>query len=185
MKINKDRLLNDRKYCENIFRFLLRNKVIILDKFSIYEKHMNKAIKNLEFANFLLDEHKYSIKKKLPGLTFFDWCVTIYYYSLYHAALALVSKSGYKSGSHLSTITLITLFYYHKDNILKRKEIEFLINNISLEKTDINLVLNSKGLREKASYGADESFQIFHAKQLQKQTADFVNKINDILKNIN
>ena len=183
MKINTKELLNNRKYCEKIFKFFIKIKAIIPESDS-YEKYLNKSLKNLEFANFILDEHKHSIKKKLPNKTFYDWCITIYYYSIYHTALALVSKAGYKSRNHLATITLITLFYYHKDNLLKKQDIEFLINNISLDKGDIDLVLSSKGLRERACYGVDELFELNQTKLLQRQTADFVNKIKQILEEL-
>jgi len=37
-------------------------------------------------------------------------------------------------------------------------------------------------LRERASYKVDEEFNILMAKNLQEKTADFVNKIREILR---
>ena len=88
---------------------------------------------------------------------------------------------GYKSNSHLATLTTITLFYYHKDNILKKEDIDFLLEKITLDKNEIDFLIESKELRERACYGVDESFNISIAKMLKKETADFVNKIKELL----
>lgn len=181
MIINPKKLVSDKKYCEKLFNHFIKIKTIRPDKSKLFEKHVNKALKNLEFANFILLEHEYSIKDKLPKKTFYDWCVTIYYYALYHTALALVTKLGYYSKSHISTITTITLFYYHKDNILKKEDIEFLIDKIHLDKKDIDLIFDSKDMRERACYGTDDVFERMQAEKLQKETADFVARMREVL----
>lgn len=181
MKVDVQKLIKNKKYCENIFKYYTKIKVLRKTNPNLFEKYLNKALSNLEFANFILMEHDYSIKQKLPNKTFYDWCITIYYYSIYHIALALTTKIGYESKSHLATITAITLFYYHKDNVLKKEDIEFIIEKINLEKQEIDLVLDSKKLREKACYGADEIFELSQAKKLQEQTAEFVNRIKSLL----
>ena len=72
------------------------------------------------------------------------------------------------------------MFYYHKDNILNKEEIEFLLNSFDIEKEDINLILDAKSMRERASYGV-EPFEKKQAESLRKKTADFVNKCRAIL----
>ncbi len=181
MKVNIRKLIEDKKYCEAIFKHYVKINVLRETDSRLFGKYLNKALRNLEFANFILTEHDYSIKEKLPKRTFYDWCITIYYYSVYHTALALIAKIGYESKSHLATVTAITLFYYHRDNILKKEEIEFAIEKIHLEKQEIDFVADSKDLRERACYGADELFELSQAKRLQEQTADFVNKIKSLL----
>lgn len=181
MKIDIKRLINNKEYCEKIFMLFIKKRVIKENKLKFFEKHINKALSNLEFANFLIEEHEHSIKEKLPNKTFYDWCIVVYYYAIYHTALALVNKVGYESKNHIATITVITLLYYHKTNILKKEEVEFIIERISLEKRDIDLVFDSKELREKACYGADQLFELKQAVTLKKETADFVNKIRGLL----
>lgn len=181
MKIDIDKLLNDKAYCEKAFMFYKKINAIREDKLKLFRKHINKALSNLEFANFILEEHKFSIKEKLPNQTFYDWCITVYYYAIYHTALALTAKAGYGSKNHMATITAITLLYYHKDNILKKEDIEFIINKIPIEKKDIDFIFDSKELRERACYGADQLFELKQAASLQKETADFVNKIRNLL----
>jgi len=181
MKIDINKLIRDKKYCEKVFVEFIKRNMIRENKLKSFEKHINKALSNLKFANFLVEEHEDSIKIKLPNKTFYDWCIIIYYYSIYHTALALITKAGYESKNHMATITAITLFYYHKDNLLKKEDIEFLIEKISLEKTDIDLVFDSKELRERACYGADQLFELRQALALKKETVDFVNKIRIFL----
>jgi len=180
MKFNPNNLIKDKTYCEELFKHYLKIKA--LRKTSPeFKKYLNKAISNLELGNFILEEHNFSIKEKLPNRNYYDWCITIYYYSIYHTSLALLAKLGYSSNSHLATLTTITLFYFHKDNILKKEDIDFLLDKISLNKMDIDLVIESKELRERACYGVDETFNISIAKMLQNETADFVNRIKILL----
>jgi len=178
--INQNKLLRDKKYCENLFKFFLKKKIIKEDKLGAFKKHLDKSINNLEFANYLLGEHNYSIKKKLHNKKFYDWCIIIYYYSLYHSSLALVSKAGFESKNHLATIIALILFYHHKENILNKEEIEFLLNSFAIEEEDINFILDTKNLRERASYGV-EYFEQKQAENLRIQVVDFVNKTRGIL----
>ncbi len=180
MKFDAKRLAKEKKYCEELFSYYIKIKAL-KETNPDYKKHINKAVSNIDLANFLLEEHNFSIKEKLPNRRYYDWCITIYYYSAYHASLALLAKLGYKSNSHLATLAAITLFYYHKDNVLQKEDLDFLLEKINLEEKEIDFVIESKDLRERACYGADESFDISMATMLQKQTADFVNKIKKLL----
>lgn len=180
MKFDANKLTKEKQYCEELFNHYLKTKALKKTN-PDYKKYIDKAISNLELANFLLEEHNFSIKEKLPNRNYYDWCITIYYYSIYHTSLALLAKLGYKSNSHLATLATITLFYYHKDNVLKKEDIDFLLEKINLEEKEIDFVIESKDLRERACYGVDELFNISIAKMLQKQTAEFVNKIKELL----
>ncbi|MBS3137630.1 hypothetical protein J4232_04305 [Candidatus Woesearchaeota archaeon] len=180
MIFNPHKLLRDKEYCKKLFKHYIKTKALRKTNPN-FEKYISKAMSNLELANFLFEEHNYSIKEKLPNKDFYDWCITIYYYSIYHASLALIAKLGYKSNSHLATLATITLFYYHKDNVLKEEDVNFLLEKINLEEKEIDFVIESKNLRERACYGVDESFNLSITKMLQKQTADFVNKIKEML----
>ena len=181
MKVDITKLIEDEKYCKKIVKFYLKTRSLKQGVPLFFERHINKALNNLEFANFILDEHKYSIREKLPNKTFYDWCIVIYYYAIYHSTLTLLSKLGYESKNHLATISTITLFYHHKVNILQKKDIKFIIDKISLDEKDIEFVVSSKDLREMASYRVDESFDLMLAEKLQKETVEFVNRIRDIL----
>lgn len=180
MKFNSKELIKSREYNEQLVKHYLKTKILRKTD-TKFKKYLNKAISNLELANFIFEEHNFSIKEKLPRRNYYDWCVTIYYYSIYHTALALVARLGYKSSSHFATLAAITLFYYHKDNLLKKEDIDFLLKKISLDETEIDFVIESKELREKACYGVDELFNLSIAKAVQEETVDFVNKIKSLL----
>ncbi len=179
--MNLQKTLMNKSKCEALVKQYIKKKQLRKTDPTLYSKHLNKALSNLEFANFLIEEHNHSIKQKLPKRTYYDWCITIYYYAIYHTALTLLTKIGYDSKSHLATIATITLFYYHQDNILNKKDIDFLIEQVHIQKKEIDLVVDAKLLRERACYNVDETFQFNQATQLQKQTADFVSKIRIML----
>ncbi|MEK6872193.1 MAG: hypothetical protein AABX16_04790 [Nanoarchaeota archaeon] len=181
MKINIHKLIENKDYCEKIFNFFIKNQSLRKTDSSLFEKHLNKSLSNLEFANFILSEHAYSIKEKLPNKKFYDWSIVVYYYSLYHAVLALIIKAGFESKNHIASICVLTLFCHHKNNLLKKDDIEFIIDNFNLKSEDIEFLFNSKELREKATYRVDEYFDLYIAQSLQKKTADFVNKVKNIL----
>ena len=181
MKIDTYRIIEDADYCEEVFNYFLKIKKIKENKLKLFKKHIDKSLSNLEFANFILEEHDYSIKEKLPNKTFYDWCIVIYYYAIYHAASALVAKAGLETSSHLGTITAITLIFYHKSNILQRDEVEFLIDKIFLNKEDIDLVMNSKELRENASYHPDALFELRQATELKTQAVEFIGKVRGLI----
>ena len=184
MKIEVKKLIAKKEYCEKVFNFFIKNKTIKETDQELFEKHLNKAINNLEFSNFILDEHQLSIKEKLPNKSFYDWSIIIYYYSIYHAISALIVKAGYESKNHLASISALTFIYYHKENILNKEDIEFIIRNIHLKEEEIEFIASSKNIRERASYRVDEDFDLLLATDLQKKTADFVNKVKNILKEV-
>jgi uncharacterized protein (UPF0332 family) len=175
--ININRIINDKDYCKSIYNFYFKNNVIKTSEINFFKKHIDKSINNLLFANFLMEEHDYSIKQKLHGRKYYDWCINIYYYSLYHAALALLEKIKLKSKNHTATITALCFFYYHKNKLLNHEEIK-LISRINLD--EINLILFAKELREKASYGVI-SFEKEQAEILKIKVIDFINKSKEIL----
>ena len=182
MRFDASRLIKEKRYCEELFNHYIKIKSLRKTN-PDYKKYINKAVSNLELANFLLEEHNFSIKEKLPNKKYYDWCITIYYYSIYHTSLALIAKLGYKSTSHLATLATITLFYYHKNNALKKEDIDFLLDKINIEEKEIDFVIESKDLRERACYGVDETFNVSITRMLQGQTADFVNRIKELIEN--
>jgi len=183
MKVEVSRLIGEKDYCEQVFNFFIKNKTIRKSNPNLFEKHLNKSLSNLEFGNFILLEHEYSIKEKLKNKSFYDWCVVIYYYTIYHSVLALVSKAGFESKNHIASICALIYIYYHKRNVLNEEDIQFIVDNLHIQREEIEFIASSKGLRERASYGVDESFDFSLAKKLQGRVVDFVNKVNEIFEN--
>ncbi len=143
--------------------------------------HSKKSNHNLNFANWILEKHKDEIPKYFGKETFYDWVIDIYYYAIYHMALALMSKEGYESKNHSATLCFLINFHYHKQKVLDKEDVEFIANYLSLDKKDLETLGMSKELREKASYDVHELFEQKLAKQIQEQAINFVNKIKGIL----
>lgn len=181
MKIDSIRLIENKEYCREVFNFFVQNRIIKKINFSLFEKHLNKSINNLEFGNFIFKEHAYSIKRKLKSKSFYDWCIVIYYYSVYHAALALIQKSGFESKNHLASISALTYIYYHKRNLLNKEDIKFILDSFAISSEDISFIIRSKEIREKASYSIDESFTKQLAQDFGEKTADFITKVRLML----
>ena len=76
----------------------------------------------------------------------------------------------------------MTYIYYHKRNVLEREDINFVITNLHIKGEEIRFIAESKDIRERASYGVDEGFNLRIAKALQENSADFITKVKDILK---
>lgn len=141
--------------------------------------HIRKADHNLNLANWIIDKHKDEIPKTFGKENFYDWVINIFYYSIYHAALALVSREGYKSKNHSATLCFLIYHHYHLQKALGKEDVELIAS--SLDKEDIDTIGSSKELREKACYDVHESFEQKLAQHIRNQTVTFVNKIKSIL----
>lgn len=143
--------------------------------------HIRKTDHDLNFANWILEKHKTEIPAYFGKDTFYDWVINIYYYAIYHTALALMSKEGYASKSHSATLCFLIYHHYHSQGSLDAEDVELIAS--SLDKEDIEIIGFSKELREKASYGVHESFRQRLAKYIRKDAIKFINKIKFLLKN--
>lgn len=141
--------------------------------------HLRKTNHNLNFANWIIEKHKAEIPEVFGKETFYDWIINIYYYAIYHAASALVSKEGYKSKSHAATLCFLIYHHYHLQNALDEEDVELIAT--SLSKEDIEMVGFSKELREKACYDVHESFEQKLLENIRKQAINFINKIKSLL----
>lgn len=137
--------------------------------------HLRKTDHNLNFANWIMEKHKDEIPKVFGKETFYDWVVDVYYYAIYHAALALVSREGYKSKSHAATLCFLIYHHYHLQKALDEEDVELIAS--SLNKEDIKTVGMSKELRERACYDVHELFEKKLAEHTRKQAVNFINKI--------
>ncbi len=62
MKFDVNKLTKEKQYCEELFSHYIKIKAIRKTN-PDYKKYINKAVSNLELANFILEEHNFSIKK--------------------------------------------------------------------------------------------------------------------------
>ncbi len=171
--------LEDKKEC----KFWLDNyiKKKILKKVSDESKlHIKRTDHNLTFANWIIEKHKDEIPEVFGEDTFYDWVINIYYYAIYHAALALISKEGFTSKNHSATLCFLIYHHFHLQSALAKEDVELIVS--SLEKEDIETLGTSKELREKACYNIHESFEKKLVEQIKEEAVDFANKIKMLLK---
>lgn len=109
-----------------------------------------------------------------------DWVIGMYYYAIYHAALALMSKEGCASKNHSATLCFLMYHHYHAQKALDKEDVKLIAS--SLEREDIETLGVSKELREKACYDIHESFEKRLAEQIQEDAVNFANKIKVLLK---
>ena len=140
--------------------------------------HLSKAFHNLDFANFTLKNQE-NINKRVEDETYFDWVIVISYYAMYHSAMALLYKIGYKASTHLTTICVLCKECLGKT--LEKKDIEKISHILELSKEEIKEIGRAKERREKASYSGSVSFEKNLAEITLDDARKFINKIANIL----
>lgn len=171
--------LKDEKECKFWLDSYIRKK--ILKKSSNESRlYLKRTDHNLTFANWIIEKHNDEIPTVFGGDNFYDWVISIYYYAIYHAALALMSKEGFTSKNHSATLAFLIYHHYHSRKALEKKDVELIAS--SLDREDIETLGISKELREKACYDVHEQFEKRLAEQIREQAVDFANKIKLLLK---
>lgn len=170
-KFNWGIWLENEGRLEDSFKFFLKKGAMMHEKETNFLSisHLKKAEYNLKFINFLNSNKK-----------FYDWIIVGCYYTIYHSALALITKKGFSSKNHLATLCALIKFYYVQENILTEEEIK-LVSKSSLEKEEVSYFAYAKEKRETASYGLSEEFNKVEAEDLLKKTIQFLNKTREIL----
>jgi len=136
----------------------------IMFKEALMNAHIDKAIHNLKYVNYLRKENQ-----------FIDWQIVGLYYAIYHAASALIAKKGYASKNHDATLLLVIKYYTQ----ITAEEIK-LINNLYINKEDAEFYTGLKEERKKASYSTGIIFSKIQVEELRTKTIQLVNKIRQI-----
>ena len=170
--------MKNKEECKLWLNKYLKKNILIpsADESKLYLKKTNH---NLNFANWINEKHKDEIPEIFRKETFYDWVINAYYYAVYHASSALVSKQGYKSKSHFATLCFLIYHNYHLQKALDKEDVELIADSLNQE--DIETIGTSKELREKASYDVHELFEKKLVENIREQTINFVNKIKKIL----
>jgi uncharacterized protein (UPF0332 family) len=171
--------LENEKLCKKWLNFYIKKGMLRLDVLG-KELYLKKAKHNLDFANWIKEKHKDEIPKLFGEERFYDWIINAYYYSIYHATLALISVKKLASKSHNATLCAVILFYYHKQKILKEEDIELIKE--SIDKEDIEIIAKTKDLRERASYDVSANFELILTEKAKNNAVYFLNKVKSILK---
>jgi len=170
--------MRSRRVCTEWYKYYLKRK--ILRKSSLNAKqYFKKAIHNLDFTNWIYDKHKDEIPSTFGNERFFDWVIVGYYYSIYHAALALITTKNILSKSHLATLNALIFHFYHETKKLEKEDIEIVAESIgkTLEEEDIEIIVQTKSLRERASYNASYEFEESLVTTAKSNAVKFIEKI--------
>lgn len=172
--------LESRKILNQDFKKYTRLHLVrkIESSLNLSKIHLDKSFHNLDFANFTV-QNQGNINKRVGEETYYDWVVIISYYAMYHAAMALLYKVGYKASTHLATICVLCKECLGKT--LEKKDIENISVVLELSEEEIKEIGKAKERREKASYSGSVSFEKYLAEMTLDDAKKFINKIADIL----
>ncbi len=174
--------LDNKKVLNRDFKKYVRHHLIrkIEPSSHLSKIHLDKSYHNLDFANFTVQNQE-NINKHGENETYYDWVIVISYYAMYHAAMALLYKIGYKAGTHLATICILCKECLGKT--LEKKDIENISAILELSEEEIKEIGRAKERREKASYSGSVSFEKHLAEITLDDARKFINRTADILEN--
>jgi len=161
-----DRLFEDNYYLKKEIEFFTKKKHIwrIKQNKKLVEAHMKKTRHNLKFYQLNKNQNKFN-----------DWLIVTLYYSLYHAALALITNKNYSSKNHYATILILIQEYS-----ITKDEAE-LLHDLSINKEDAELYTNLKDDRHDASYATNIKFSKEKIKEYEDKVLEFINKTEELL----
>jgi uncharacterized protein (UPF0332 family) len=144
--------------------------------------HMRKAFHNLSLANQIFENNqKNQLQVSYLGENYYDWVITVSYYSMYQAclsALAAVRKSG---ENHSATVCALVYHYVHKRKRLNEQYLLSLDKIHALADQDVQKLIERRFQREKASYDTGYTTQIGLAQTALSEAREFALKIREIL----
>jgi len=144
--------------------------------------HMKKALHNLTLANQIFDSNqKNQLQVSYSGENYYDWVITVSYYSMYQAclsALAAVRKSG---ENHSATVCALVFHYVHKRKRLNEQYLLSLDKIQALANQDVQKLVEKRLQREKASYDTGYITQVGLAQTALTEAREFVLKVREIL----
>ena len=162
--------IKERNVLEKDFKNYLRRETIRGGATKIeVEGHLNKAKRILQFSRGVLDDLK----------EFYEWSIVGYYYAVYQAGLALCALKGYKTKSHIATISILIQFFYPQH--LSEEDLKTVAKTIMVEE-DIREFVELKNYREDATYSISVDYEKNLAESLGEKAIEFVNKVERIIR---
>ena len=179
--------LQSARLCERSMRFFESPKIAAIKTLSnrIAKDnvlgHLRKAYHNLDLANKVFDLHEGKAAFRYGGENYFDWVVTISYYSMYQAALAALAAVRKEGETHAATVCALIYYYVHKKMRLDEEHLISLNVIAALAKQDVQKLVEKKEERERASYDTSFVTQKGLAERALSDAREFLAKIREIL----
>jgi len=179
--------LRDPRSCEGSMRYFERPRVSLIKTLPkrIAEEnvlgHLKKAYHNLDLANKVFEMHEEERGFRYKGENFFDWVIAICYYAMYQASLAALAAVRKEGEIHAATVCALIYYYVHKKRRLREKYLISLDLIGRLAKQDVQMLVERKEERERASYDTSFATQSGLAERALTDAREFVAKIREIL----
>jgi len=144
--------------------------------------HMKKAFHNLTFANQIFDSNqKNQLQVSYSGENYYDWVITVSYYSMYQACLSALAAVRKSSENHSATVCALVYHYVHKRKRLNEQYLLSLDKIRALAEQDVQKLIERRFQREKASYDTGYTTQVGLAQTALFEARAFVLKVREIL----
>lgn len=144
---------------------------------------------NLAMGHVTKSNHNLVVMTDLSKLGHSDWVVITAYYSMYHAATAILSKVGLDSKEHATTVAVLEYFFSEKiggflirqfNELNNKKE---MIEQLKIEDRFINYMWKVKQEREIVQYGIQTTYK--ETELIMKNAREFATKMKLVLDEIN
>lgn len=144
---------------------------------------------NLAAGHVAKANHNLVVMTDLSKLGHSDWVVIAAYYSMYHAATAVLSKIGLDSKDHATTASVLEYFFGEKIGwfLLRRfnemKDRKDTTERLKIEERFIRYMWKVKQEREIVQYGIQTAYR--ETDFVMRSARDFVTKMKLVLDEIN
>lgn len=150
--------------------------------------HIDKARHNIETGFLLMESSKdREIKRRLKlsdGYIGYDWVISCGYYAMFHAATAALAQIGIKAQSHESLIEGLEYHFVLKEKVIESEDIDKIKRAKKLDEKYVNRMWATKSKRNTAQYRADAVILQKDAEKIYKNTVDFVNALEVLIRGL-
>jgi len=144
--------------------------------------HMKKAFHNLRLANQIFDSNqKNQLQVSYSGENYYDWVITVSYYSMYQACLSALAAVRKLGENHSATVCALVYHHVHKRKQLNDQYLLPLDKIHALADQDVQKLVERRFQREKASYDTGYTTQVGLAQTALSEAREFALKTREIL----
>ena len=144
--------------------------------------HMKKAFHNLRLANQIFDSNqKNQLQVSYSGENYYDWVITVSYYSMYQACLSALAAVRKLGENHSATVCALVYHHVHKRKQLNDQYLLSLDKIHALADQDVQKLVERRFQREKASYDTGYTTQVGLAQTALSEAREFALKTREIL----
>ena len=172
----------------------MKPKDIIIKAFQRYaqlERGLKITTPNIDLIKSHVDkaDHNLIVMTDLDKLGHSDWVVITAYYSMYHSAMAVLSKIGLDSKDHATTVAVLEYFFGKKieksllDRFDELKEKKDKLETVKIEEKYIDDLWKTKKTRETMQYGVATTYK--ETDIIIDNAREFVTRIKLLLGDIN